>query len=89
MIWIIAKLFVFAGLIRVLIDSKSAILCAVIYASVIFFFSILMGGPIEPLIFKSSLVFGISYLYFWLLLRFEGSILFWLIMVAGILILFL
>ncbi len=89
MIWIIAKICIFMGLISVLLASKSAVLCAVIYTLAIFFFSLLVGKPVESLIFSNVLVFGLSYLYFWLLLRFEGSFLFWLVMVAGILILFL
>ncbi|MEE9553800.1 MAG: hypothetical protein V3W18_05830 [candidate division Zixibacteria bacterium] len=86
---IIVQFMIFIALIKILLIARSPVLCASIYASIVFFFSLLGGASFLSLVFNTSLIFGLSFLYYWLLLRYEGYFLFWVIMIVGLFILFL
>ncbi len=76
------------ALIRLLIATDNPLLCAGIYTAVVAGGSLLGGaGPAEAVL-SSGLAFLTSGIYFWLLKRFDGSFLWWVIMIAGVLIAF-
>ncbi len=75
---------VLIGLIYLLIHSNNPLLCAGIYASVVLIFNLLFGNPLIIVLVCSAIRFGLAYLYFWLLDRFQGSgILWWIILIVG------
>jgi hypothetical protein len=80
---------VFFALIRILFISRSPGLCASIYTLIVIFFSLLYGTEFLSLLLTSGLSFGLSWLYYWLLFRYQGYLVFWLILFVGIFILFL
>ena len=86
---IIIQVMFFIALIKILLIARSPILCASIYAFIVFFFSMLKGESFLSLFLGTGLIFGLSFLYYWLLLRYEGYFIFWVIMVVGLFILFL
>jgi hypothetical protein len=86
---LIIRAAVFFGLIRILFIAKSPILCASIYTFIAVFFSLIYGMDFLTLILTGGLSFGLSWLYYWLLLRYQGYLIFWIILIAGIVILFL
>jgi hypothetical protein len=83
---IILKVVVLAALVRVLIITNRPLLCAGIYVSISFVFSLLSGSSFVYLLIASAISFGLAFLYFWLLDRFEESVMFWVILVVGLLV---
>ncbi len=79
----------FIALIRILHIAKSPILCASIYTFIVFFFGVISGERFLYIIFNSGIVLGLSFVYYWLLLRYEGYFIYWIILILGLLILFL
>jgi hypothetical protein len=81
------KAIMLASLIRLLLATSKPFLCSGIYTGVSLFFGLVTGAKFLPLLIGSTIVFGLTSLYFWLLDRFEDNTgLFWLIAVLGILI---
>ena len=85
----IIQIMFFIALLRILFIAKSPILCASIYAFIVFFFALISGERSLYIIFNSGLVFGLSFLYYWLLLRYEGYFIFWIILILGLFIVFI
>jgi hypothetical protein len=84
---IIIKLLLLWGLIKLLIETNSPLLCAGIYAGAAFIFSVVSGLSLGPLLLGTAISFALAYVYFWLLDRFHGyTIVFGLIAVLGALI---
>lgn len=82
----IFRLLVLVALIRLLIATDNPLLCAGIYTGVVGVGSFLSGaGPVDALL-ASGLALLTSGIYFWLLKRFDGSFLWWVIMIAGVVI---
>ena len=77
---------VLIALIKLLLASHSPKLCAGLYvvAVVIINLSVSISFDIINLLFTASIAFIFSYIYFWLLDRFEGSGWWWGILVGGI-----
>jgi hypothetical protein len=83
----IVKVILLIGLIRLLLATKQPFVCSGVYAGVMLFFELISGGGLLRLLLLAPVVFGLASLYFWLLARFESSfLLFWLIVMAGLLI---
>ena len=80
----ILKILLLACLVKVLIESESPGLCTFIYALVAVPFMFFTELPWYLIITFIPLQIGLAYLYFYLLLRFEGSVWFWLILVGGL-----
>ncbi len=81
------KLLVLIGLVRLLIVTHKPLLCSSIYAVLVVLGNLFFGGSQVD----AALVFGLigfvtSTIYFWLLTRFDGSFIWWIILVAGALI---
>jgi len=81
----IFRLLLLVGLIRLLIETNKPFLCSGIYGAVVAVFALISGHGVGALV-AGVWAFLLSSVYFWLLDRFDGSILFWVIMVLGLLI---
>ena len=81
------KIFLLVGLIRFVINKESPFLCASIYTLSCVFLAFMSVTPFALLLLKGVFLFGFSSLYFWLLDKFQEGVLWWIIMVVGLLIL--
>ena len=82
---IIFRILLLVGLIRLLIETHKPLLCSGIYAAIVTAFALVSGSGMAA-IGGGGLAFLLSSLYFWLLDRFEDSILFWVTMIVGLII---
>jgi hypothetical protein len=82
---VIFRILLLVGLIRLLIETHKPLLCSGIYATIVTVFALISGAGIAA-IEAGLLAFLLSSAYFWLLDRFEDSVLFWVIMIVGLLI---
>jgi hypothetical protein len=71
----VVSLLVLIGLVKFLQMSQSPLSCAVIYAIITFLFSFSL--------ITVAIAFVLSFIYFWLLHRFENSVLWWVILIVG------
>jgi hypothetical protein len=81
----IFRILLLVGLIRLLIETNKPFLCSGIYAAAVTVFALISGHGVKALV-AGVWAFLLSSAYFWLLDRFDGSILFWIIMILGLLI---
>jgi hypothetical protein len=81
----IFRILLLVGLIRLLIETNKPFLCSGIYAATVTVFSLISGHGIGALA-AGVWAFLLSSIYFWLLDRLDGSILFWIVMILGLLI---
>ncbi|MBT4277533.1 hypothetical protein HOD96_02175 [Candidatus Falkowbacteria bacterium] len=81
---IIIKIFLLISLIK-LQDTAKPLSLALIYASLSFLVGIIFS-PFLEVIISSIITIFLVWLYFWLLDKLEGSILWWLVMIIGLLI---
>jgi hypothetical protein len=79
---VIFRIMLLVGLVRLLIVSNKPLLCSGIYATIATAGALISGAGIAAFA-AGGIAFLLSSAYFWLLNRFEDSILFWIIMVAG------
>ncbi len=73
-------------LIRLLLHTNKPVLCAGIYAVLSFISGLLFGGAFYQVAIGSVISFGLAFIYFWLLDRFEESWGFWVVLFVGLLI---
>ena len=85
MIMMLIRIFLIIALIKLLIDTEKPLLCAGIYGAASFVLG-LWGLPAEMAAIRGAIGFGLSFVYFWLLDKFEESGFFWVIMIVGIVI---
>ena len=82
-------ILILALLIKLLLVTESPIICSTIYTTLTFLIGIFMvyDGqiPFVALLIATAIRFGLSTLYFWMLNKVDG-ILWWVIMILGILI---
>jgi hypothetical protein len=82
------KIIVLVALIRLLIATDSPLLCSGLYTFVGFALGLLpvMGGQVSflTLLLATVIRFGLSSLYFWLLYRIGGGILWWAVLILGL-----
>jgi hypothetical protein len=81
----IFRILILVALIRLLIETNKPFLCSGIYAGFVTVFALIIGRGIGAVV-AGLLAFFLSSAYFWLLDRFEDTILFWIVMIAGLLI---
>jgi hypothetical protein len=81
----IFRMLILVALIRLLIETNKPFLCSGIYAGFVTILALIIGRGIGAVV-AGVLAFVLSSAYFWLLDRFEDTILFWIIMIAGLLI---
>jgi hypothetical protein len=80
------RILVLIGMIRLLIATDRPRLCAGIYGSVAIVSALLSGESVPSALFVGLLAFLLSGVYFWLLKRFDGGLLWWVVLVVGFLI---
>ena len=74
------------GMIYLFINTQHVMLCAGFYTFITFVLGLIFGVPILPLLVTTAIRFVLAYIYFWLLKRFWGSILYWVFLIGGIVI---
>lgn len=80
------NIILLAALIKVLQVTDNPILCAGIYAVFIFFIALFNSQTFGAIIITSIVAFLSAWLYFWLLSKLEGSFLWWIVLIVGLLI---
>ncbi len=77
------------GLVRLLSYTRKPFLCAAIFSGLDLILGLFYHEPIGLVLISVGVVFVISYLYFWLLDRYDDStILWWIILLVGMFIFF-
>ena len=83
----IFKILILAGLIRLLIATEQPFLCSGLYAGGVLVLGLIFGVPFVTMLIAATISFALASLYFWLLVRFEGSgPIWWLILIFGLVI---
>jgi hypothetical protein len=81
---LIIKIFLLWGLIKLLIETRSPLLCAGIYTGVVIVFAMISSLSFSALLLVTALSFALAFVYFWILDKVYGyTIAFWLIGIAG------
>jgi hypothetical protein len=83
---LIFRVLILVGLIRLLIETNKPFLCSGIYGAVAALGALMSGGGLTGLAVAGALGFVMSSVYFWLLNYLDGSFLWWVVMVLGLLI---
>ena len=83
---IIIKVFVLVCLLKLLISTDKPFLCSGVYAGSVFVLGLVFKAPFLGVLLFSGIAFAFSSLYFWLLYRFDEGILWWIIMIGGLII---
>lgn len=82
---LILQVIILVALIKVLIETENVVLCAGIYTGLSVLISLLFGESFQGIVIGALITFAFVYVYFWLLSRFiDGGLMFWLILVGGI-----
>ena len=81
--FLLKALFI-ASLVKLLLKTNKPVLCAGIYVVLGFILGLMFGRPFIYVVIGSAVSFGLAFIYFWLLNRFEDSGLFWGILVLGL-----
>ncbi|MCB1036784.1 MAG: hypothetical protein KDD47_23360 [Acidobacteria bacterium] len=79
-----AKIIVLVGIVRLLIETGKPFLCAGIYAAVGAGLAVLAAVPFPQIAQTAAVSFVLAAIFFWVLDRFEGSFLWWVVFVAGL-----
>jgi hypothetical protein len=80
------KIIVLVGLIRLLMATESPILCAALYAGVAVLLSLAAERELPIVLTTGTIGFCLAFAYFWMLDRMEGSGLYWVVLIVGLLI---
>jgi hypothetical protein len=79
----IVKILILIGLVGLLRSTNKPFLCAGIYAVAGFLIN-LMYSPLREVLMASMIGFFLSWLYFFLLDKFENSVWWWIILLGGL-----
>jgi len=82
-VWFIASFVIVAVCVKVLLADGSPLFVAGVFAAAKVVAALLLGGAVLALPLTAVLAFGLGFAYFWLLGRFEGSPVWWLVLVCG------
>lgn len=74
------------ALVRLLKSLHNPIIPALIYGIATFIYSFLAGGELAMVMVASLLAFGAALIYFWLLERFNDTLIWWFIFILGLVI---
>jgi hypothetical protein len=81
---LVIRIFLLWGLIKLLIETHSPLLCAGIYAGVVIIFAMVSSLSFGALLLGTAISFALAFVYFFILDKVYGyTIAFWLIGVAG------
>ena len=83
---LLIKALVLAALIKLLLATEKPVLCAGIYAVGVLLFMIGFGVPFGGQYVRVPIAFGLAWLYFAGLNATEGTKLFWVILILGLVI---
>ena len=80
------NVIILGALVKVLIATDKPLLCSSVFAGINFLFNLMFEVPILANLLGTALAFALSSLYFYLLYRTElGSLMWWLILLSGLL----
>jgi len=82
----IIRLFVLVLLLRLLISTDKPFLCSGVYAGSVFILGLVFRNPFLEVLLFAGIALALSSLYFWLLYHFDTGILWWIIMIGGLVI---
>jgi hypothetical protein len=85
---LIFKILVLVALVRLLIATNKPWVCAGVYAGIAAVSAMMSTGNLTTALVTTGIGFFGSGVYFWLLNRFDGSFIWWIILVVGIVIAF-
>lgn len=77
---------ILAALVKLNTECEGPWFATGIFASVGFLFSLMLGVPFLAILIGTAINVGLGFLYFWLLKKTEGSTVWWVIMITGIVI---
>ena len=77
------KILILIAMVKFLRESQSPLTCAVIYGVLAFFFTIIFNNTLTQALIAGIVGGALSFVYFWLLHKFEDSILWWVILLGG------
>ena len=80
----VLKVLILVGLVRLLVETRRPFLCAGIYALAAVVPPAFTGAPLSGLAVAAALTFVLAAVYFWLLNRLEGGLLWWLVLLGGL-----
>lgn len=80
----IIKIFILLGLVKLLRVSESVGLCAGIYGVATLVFTLISKGDFGQAMLAGVIGGALSYLYFWLLHKFQDSMLWWVVLIGGV-----
>lgn len=86
---ILINIFLLLALVRYLQTSDNFVVAAAIYAITISLTRAIFGGDIPTVLISALLSFVIALLWFWLLVKFNESSLYWLILIGGLVFIFI
>jgi len=79
---LIFRVLILLALVRLLIVSNKPLWCSSIYATIVFAAGLFSSSIVASLI-EGCVAFALATVYFWLLHRFDGSFLWWGILILG------
>lgn len=83
---LIFRILVLVSLVRLLISTNKPSWCAGVYALLAGVGTLVSSGQLTTALIAAGIGFVMSGIYFWLLNRFSEGILWWVILIAGLLI---
>lgn len=82
---LVLKVFLIVALIKILLITDQPFLCSGLYAGVMLLLVLAFGAPLAAALLVALIGFVGASIYFWLLSRFEDSgLIWWLILIAGL-----
>jgi hypothetical protein len=86
---LLIKALLLAALIRLLIATSKPLLCASIYAGVVFALGAVFSGDIARAAITACFAFIVAFAYFWTLDRIHSLAIWWIVAVVGASVVFL
>ena len=82
----VVKILLLVGLIRLLIATNKPMLCTGIYTGAAVAFALMFERPLLYILIATPISFGLAFLYFWLLDRYEETRWFYVVLIVGLVI---
>jgi len=80
----VVKILLLVGLIRLLTATNKPMLCTGIYTCASVAFALMFAKPWLYIVIATPIAFGLAFLYFWLLDRFEETGWFYVVLIVGL-----
>ena len=85
--WYLASFVVFVACVKLLSAGASPLATAGVFTVCKIALALLLGGGFSGMLVTGAIASVVSFGYFWLLHRVDGSILWWLVLLGGVLLL--